>query len=494
MSGEARLRLASVDDDLGCDVVIVGSGAAGATVAWTLADAGWEVLVLEEGRLFEPSDFQAEVGPSLSRLYRDFGATPALGRTVIPLLQARAVGGTTVANAAIAWKMPAALLENWHREHGLDSSLAADRMEAAYEATGAATGITEVSPALLGGNGRLMAAGAAALGIAGHPIRRFEVGCQGSGRCIQGCPHGAKRSMDRTLLPAAVARGARILAGARVLKLEAGPAGGAVVRFKAGGRIRRVAPRRGVVVAASATGSAPLLRRSGVRHRGLGEGFMLHPGLGVAGVFDEPVEMGRGATQAWESGHFWNRRFKLESLSLPPALAIARLPGFGASLVARLDELEHTAVWAVQVRARAEGTVQPGWFGPRIRYDLGDGDLQVVRLGVETLCQMMFAAGARRVFPGIHGMPEVLDHPRQIDTSPLIDPRQAHFIATHLFGGARMGPDPIRHPVDLDWKVRGLDRVWVVDSSVFPTNLGVNPQWTIMAVARLAAERIAEAA
>ena len=39
-----------------------------------------------------------------------------------------------------------------------------------------------------------------ALGIEHRPIRRNVTGCRGLGRCLQGCPRGAKNSADRTLL------------------------------------------------------------------------------------------------------------------------------------------------------------------------------------------------------------------------------------------------------------------------------------------------------
>jgi choline dehydrogenase-like flavoprotein len=41
-----------------------------------------------------------------------------------------------------------------------------------------------------------------------------------------------------------------------------------------------------------------------------------------------------------------------------------------------------------------------------------------------------------------------------------------------------------------DFRVHGTDNLYVVDASVFPTNLGVNPQLSIMALARIAAQRI----
>jgi choline dehydrogenase-like flavoprotein len=221
---------------------------------------------------------------------------------------------------------------------------------------------------------------------------------------------------------------------------------------------------------------------------------MAHPGLAVGAVFERDVRMWAGATQSWESGHFWDRRFKLESLGLPAAMVAARLPGFGGELARALDELPRTALWAIQCRARAEGTVRPSPFSraPWVRYDLGDEDVATFAEAVDVVGRMMFAAGGKELILGIHGMPERVRTEAELARVREVfrDPRQAHFIATHLFGGARMGPDARRHPVDLRFALRGLERCYVVDSSVFPSNLGVNPQHTILATARIAASRM----
>jgi choline dehydrogenase-like flavoprotein len=75
-----------------------------------------------------------------------------------------------------------------------------------------------------------------------------------------------------------------------------------------------------------------------------------------------------------------------------------------------------------------------------------------------------------------------------------MDPRGYSFIATHLFGAARLGPDPRTSVVSPEFEAHEARGLYVVDSSVFPTNLGVNPQHTIMALARMAATRVAERA
>jgi choline dehydrogenase-like flavoprotein len=153
------------------------------------------------------------------------------------------------------------------------------------------------------------------------------------------------------------------------------------------------------------------------------------------------------------------------------------------------------AVWAAQIRAEAEGTVKPGWGGgDRVRLSMTENDMRATRTAVTILAEMLFESGASEVWPGIYGVPSVL---RSIDQVKLIaeaslDSRAYAFIATHLFGAARMGPDPKTSVVGLDFATHEARGLYVVDSSIFPTNLGVNPQHSIMGIARLAATRVAE--
>ena len=62
---------------------------------------------------------------------------------------------------------------------------------------------------------------------------------------------------------------------------------------------------------------------------------------------------------------------------------------------------------------------------------------------------------------------------------------------THLFGTTRMCSDRERGVVRPDCRHHDVESLYVADSSVFPTNLGVNPQITIMTLASICAEQIA---
>jgi choline dehydrogenase-like flavoprotein len=279
--------------------------------------------------------------------------------------------------------------------------------------------------------------------------------------------------------------------------VQNGRAVGIVAKSKAGHDVKLRA-KLGVFVAASTIQTPNILRRSGIRSRVLGRHFMAHPGIALAGVFDEPVHMDIGASQGAESIHFRKtKRFKLETIEMPPELAAARMPGAGRALMKRLADYAHVAVWGVQIRARAEGVVKTGWGGrDKVVYSLSDDDVKIAREALGVLAKMMFDQGAREIWPGVHGLPTVMkgaDGLAQIERAST-DPRAYNFVATHLFGAARMGPDPRSSVVGLDFQTHEAKGLYVVDSSVFPTNLGVNPQHTIMAIARMAASRAAAAA
>jgi choline dehydrogenase-like flavoprotein len=95
------------------DVVVVGSGPAGAAVARECALRGARVVVLEEGHEARPEDFPETGLQAMARLYRDLGTSASFGPAPIPFLQGRAVGGTSVVNGGISWRMPRDVYDAW---------------------------------------------------------------------------------------------------------------------------------------------------------------------------------------------------------------------------------------------------------------------------------------------------------------------------------------------------------------------------------------------
>jgi choline dehydrogenase-like flavoprotein len=414
----------------------------------------------------------------------------------MPYLQGRVVGGTSVINGAISWRFPPEILAEWVRaDPALGDALDHASIAAAEDRIEARLHIHPTEERVAGAKNLLLGRGAEALGVAHRPIRRNVQGCEGAGRCLQGCPHGHKLSMDRTFLPDAVAAGARIFAGMRAdrVLVERGRARAVTGASAAGARFT-VRARRAVVLAASAIQTPCLLRRSGLDHGPVGDGLAAHPGVSVTGRFAEPVRAWEGATQGHEVTGYRAEGIKLEALGFDVSLLASRVPGVGADFAQRLAELDRYAVWGAALRAGARGKVRPGPTRPLVTYSLTADDVRKARRAVRILGDTLLAAGAVEVYPGVPGFAAVVRDRAtmaRFEAEGSLTAGDYSMSMTHLFGTARMGSRPEASVVRPDFRHHTTEGLYVADSSVFPSNLGVNPQIPIMALASLCAEHVA---
>ena len=480
------------------DVVVVGSGAGGAPVARALSRAGWAVAVVEEGSAYTRKDF---VGPEVDRLrslYRAGGATVTVGRPPIVVPLGRAVGGTTVGNSGTCFRTPDRIVAAWGQRFGV--VLDPDDLGPHYEDVEATLEVAPVPWDVMGGNGLTAHRGATALGIPGRPLDRNGGGCRGSGVCVAGCPMDGKRGVHMNYLPQAIAAGAEIFARGRVERLtfrDGRAAGVEATLLAADGRA--VGPltlhaRRGVVVAAGAPMTPALLKRSGVRLRGVGRGLRIHPAAAVSGIFDEEIRGWRGVMQSYLVDALEDRGIMLEATFPPPSLGYAEV-GIGLSGADRkrmIEQLPNMAVIGSMVSDTSSGRTYglgPG-RAPMMTYMLNRNDTERVLEGMLLSARILFAAGAKEVHPMVSGAPVLRSEDEAKRVLRAGWPASAlRLTAYHPMGTARMGSDP-EGVVDSWGRVRGVERLVIADASVFPTSLGVNPQVTIMAFASRAAEGI----
>ncbi|HKP64684.1 MAG TPA: GMC family oxidoreductase [Polyangiales bacterium] len=486
----------SIEDS--ADVVIVGTGAGGATAARVLSEAGLSVIMIEEGPSLSPEQRSRGLLDAMSESMRELATVSTRSAAPIPLLLGRCVGGSTAVNSGIIWRLPDDTRRDWIERFGLGSLLEESALDRIFAQLEDELGIAEVPRETRGGNADMLELASQRMGLPGRAIRRNAKHCVGRARCLQGCPEGARQSMEISYVPRALARGARLypLARASELWIERGRAVG--VRGKllnedgeADGRFELRA-KRAVIVAAGAIYTPVLLWNSGLR-RAVGENFQAHPGAAVVGRFDHAVGMGFGATQAYEVP-FRERGFKVESLTMPPELLATRLPGAGSEWQEQLGRLDYFAQFAAIQRMSARGRVRPGFFGMvDVRYDLLPEDVHRLKHSVALMVRMMFAAGAVEVYPGVASAPERMTSPEQAEAvlERAVGRKDFHLIASHHFGTASAGVDPTRSVVSPELKSHEVDGLYVMDSSALPTNLGVNPQHTIMALVFHAAERLA---
>jgi choline dehydrogenase-like flavoprotein len=470
------------------DFVIIGSGAAGATAAVTLAENGFGTLVLEEGRWVRREDFKEDLFSAMRMLFRDFGAQMTRGGAVMPVLEGCAVGGSTVMNGAIIHRLPEAVHAAWAQDKGIADISPFSQIESYADSIESDLGIKRNLGSLL--KTLPISATLRRLGWAHEAMLRNAPGCRASGRCLQGCPTGGKWSLEASYIPRAVRAGARVHSEHKAQKIIFEKDRAVGVKAVHQGKIKMYRARRGIVVAAGVLHSPELLWRSGVGNRAhLGRHFQCHLGIGIVGLLDRPIVSIQGPPQGIEIQAFQSDYIKLATQLVPPELTLARTPLAGRELTALLSEVDRFSSWTASVRSEAEGRLRRGVTGKfYLEFRPSPRDLERIRTSLWRLGQLLFEMGAERVFPGIIGpdsLPRDLTDRRDVDrikTMPL-DPKYYLTSVGHLFGTCRMGSDPQQSVVDPHFRVHGTRGLHVIDASVFPSNTGVNPQHSIMSLA-----------
>jgi choline dehydrogenase-like flavoprotein len=476
------------------DAVIVGSGAGGAMVARTLARAGLDTVVLEEGRRWTVEEFRTTHPiDRYAGLYRGAGATVALGRPSVVLPIGRAVGGTTVVNSGTCFRPPLAVQRRWRDEFGLDLA-DPDRLGHHLDDVEHTLRVAPVPLQIMGRNGRLLLDAATTLGWRAAPIPRNAPGCEGCCQCAIGCPRNAKFGVHLNALPQACAAGARIISQARVERVlhQNGRARGVRARRPDGTALDILADT--IVVAAGATETPGLLRRSGLgAHPRLGRNLALHPATMLAGRFDDDVVAWHGVLQSAAVHEFHESDGVLiEATSTPPGMGSMVFPGYGAELLGWLDRAPQVATFGAMVADRGVGSVFSARGETLVRYNITQADIAKLVVAIEAMGRLLFAAGAVEVLTGLPGAMTVTSLPALQDALRRSNPRSLHLAAFHPTGTVAAGADEQFCPADQTGRLRGVDGVWVADASILPSCPEVNPQLSIMALALGVADNIAD--
>ena len=478
---------------LEAQVCVVGAGPGGSTVAWELARAGLDVLVLEEGP--RASDFRPNQAHT-ARVHMQEAATMlAQGPTPFLIAAGRGLGGGTLINSALCFRTPEHVLQEWEELLG-DSGWGPQAMGELFDEVERVTGVgLPLSDYVAGEHNLRIAAAAERLGLPGGLARRNTPGCVGCGQCNFGCRVGGKASVNLNYLPMAVRAGARVQAELKVLSVDT--EGERVVGVSG----RGVDPKSGqlgpsvsvraehVALAAGAVGTPRLLHLCGLAERipHCGEGLLVHPGSAVLARFPEPVDVFHGATQGvWFEDpalpgvlpHGW--------ASPPEVISMLLAPHYGGVKHVH-PHLRHIGGVLALVSDHGHGSVGAYDDGrAKIRYDFDPHDVERIQEGMVLCARVLLEAGATELYAVAHGIPVTGDLDTFAAAMRATSIRDFTLYAAHPMCTMRMG-----RSLDSEGSVLGLQALTVADAGVFPSSLGVNPQLSTMAAGTRIGRRLA---
>ncbi|GAS87449.1 GMC family oxidoreductase [Mycolicibacterium brisbanense] len=509
----ADMRKYHPDDEV--DVVIVGAGAGGATLGQRLARAGWSVVLLDAGPFWDPDrDWVSDERGSHGLYWTD--PRQIGGSDPVPLgsnNSGRGVGGSMVHYAGYTPRFhPSDFRTRTTDGVGVDWPIDYSELRPYYEQIEAELPVAGQdwpwgdphtyphSPHPVSGNGLIALRGAEELGLdmrvgpVAIPNGRFgnRPHCIYRGFCIQGCKVNAKASPLITHIPDALAHGAEVRPDCHVSRIlvddDTGRATGVV--YLHGGTLHRQLAQS-VVIAGYSIETPRLLLLSassrypdglGNSHDHVGRHLMVQGAPQVAGRFDDEVRMYKAPPPEVSSEQFYEtdlskpyrRGFSIQTVSPLPITwseHVAAQGHWGQTLREYMRDYVHWATLGALCEllplpnnrvTLADETDRHGLPVAHFAYSQCDNDKQLIDAAGKVMADLLKAAGAE----------EVMTVERY----------------AHLVGGARMASRPQDGVIDPEHRVFGVDRLYVVDGSVMPTQGAANPALTIMALAARAAD------
>jgi choline dehydrogenase-like flavoprotein len=501
----------ATDTEIAADVCVIGTGAGGAVLAAELAAAGKKVVMLEEGGYHTREEFDMQEGHMYPLLYQDRGSRATADQSIV-ILQGRAVGGSTVVNFTTCFRTPEKTLAHWKDRWGVEG-LTTEALTPHWEKVEARLGIHQVE--LEGGvnkNNRVIWDGATKLGWTPTLLKRNVRNCHQSGYCGMGCPFDAKQAMQITFVPDALAADADLYCNARVDLLERD--GNAITKVRAtvldpatdkpSGKTITVKAAK-VALCGGAINDPRLLLKSGITDGPVGKRGWFHPLVISTALMPYRVEAFYGAPQsvschqfAWRDGG--KMGFFVEAAPIHPMLAAVGMVGFGKDHREKIEKLPWVnALYAHLVdgfsdeETGATVTLRPSG-APKVDYAFTERLWEAAREGMKSIARLQLAAGAEKIYT-LHAQQVEIQSEAdldKIDRAP-VGPNRIPLFTAHLMGGCQMGAKAEESVVRSDFRHHRVENLWIVDGSVFPSSLGVNPSLTIYGLASYAAGILAKA-
>jgi choline dehydrogenase-like flavoprotein len=504
---------------LSCDVIIVGTGAGGGVTAEILSEAGLNVYLIEEGPLQTSNDFTLMEKQAYRDLYQESAARQTKNKSV-QILQGRCVGGSTTVNWTSSFRTPEKTLNHW-RDYYSIKGLSKKNLTPYFQWVEKRLHIQKWhSPP--NKNNALLAEGAHHLGWSFSTIARNVKGCANLGYCGMGCPLNAKQSMLVSCIPQALSQGAHLITHARAesLIVEKNEVKGIwLSSMNENGQVNKynVTEIRGkmVVLSAGAIGTPSILLRTKKAnphihsdpYRQVGKRTFLHPVTASIAKMKERVNAYEGAPQSiysdqflWRDGVSGALGYKMEVSPMHPVLTATLFSDFGETHQKKMKDFAYYQSALALMRdgfneeCRGGEVFLDDYLYPHLDYSIHPKLFDGFRHALVSMAQLQFAAGAERVYPlhldATEGYSRFKEAKKGI-LSLSSDKIRWKIMSAHVMGGASLGDDPKKSVVNSQGEHHHLDNLMVIDASLFPTSLGVNPQLTIYALAAKLSEALA---
>ena len=458
------------------DILVIGSGPGGAITAWESLKNNRDVLLIEAGADYRLDSCKPYSSIEMEQKYKYGGLTPTFNSPRISYVEGGCVGGGSEVNSGFYHRIPSEIINQWKKNFKI-KSFDEDKLLKHYEIIEKEISVSyipnqkDIAIASL-----KMKEGADKLGWENIEVPRWYK--------FSGVDNGVKQSMTETYIKWYLNAGGELKSGLKAINIKNHKNIWTVKCIEQKSKKIIKIKAKHIFVCGGAISTPFLLRASGIK-KNIGDTLQMHPTVKVVAEFKETInshDMGVPVHQVKEFSP--DISFGC-SISSKPYLALSMLDN--EKYMYKVEsKWKKMAIYYAMIKPSGFGSVKkiPFFNDPIVRFNLSTNDLKLLSDALKKLCTLLFKANAKNIFPSIknYGVIKSLSDLESIPT--LLPLNKTNLMTIHLFSSCPMGENRKICAANSFGKVYGHDNLFINDGSILPTAPSVNPQGSILSIAR----------
>ena len=458
------------------DFLVIGSGPGGSVTAWELKKSNKNVIMIESGDFFSLDSCQPYSSKEMEQKYKYGGLNPTINNPKVAYVEGSCVGGGSEVNSGFYHRTPKDIINSWIENNQIkdfsykDLSFHFDIIEKEISVSYLPKGLDAAKASY-----KLMQ-GAEKIGWSCIEVPRWYK--------FDGKNYGTKQSMTETYVKWYLDDGGKLLSNMQAIKIKRSRESLNIVCFdKINGKNINIKTKY-LFICGGAISTPFLLKSSGIK-KNIGNTLQMHPTVKAVAEFDEIINYKDMGVPVHQVKEFSPKISFGCSISSKAHLALAMLDN-KKYLNLINDKWQNMAIYYAMIKPIGSGKVIKAPFlkDPIVKFNFLQEDLELLSDGLKKLCKILFEAGAINIFPSIRNFGSI-NNENDIKSIPdILSKHETSLMTIHLFSTCPMGENRRKCPVNSYGKLFGYDNIYVNDGSLLPSAPGVNPQGTIMAIAR----------
>ena len=458
------------------DFLVIGSGPGGSITAWELLKNKKNVLLIESGANYSLDSCNPYSTKEMEQKYKYGGLNPTYNNPKVSYVEGECVGGGSEVNSGFYHRTPKNIVDSWAKDYSI-KNFSYENLIKHFEIIEKEISVSYLPKSLSAAKASYkLKEGADKLGWENIEVPRwYKFNNDGS---------GTKQSMTETYIKWFINDGGRLISNLKAIKIENIQGHWKVLCKNMLNDKKIVINTKYLFLCGGAISTPLLLQSSGIK-KNIGKTLQMHPTVKAIAEFDEIINHSDMGVPVHQIKQFSPQISLGCSISSKPYLALAMLDN--KKYLKRIkNHWEMMAIYYAMITPTGKGKVikLPLFNDPLIKFDFSNTDLELLSNGLKKMCRILFEAGAKYIYPSIknfgqlRNLNDINDIPRRLSKN------KTSLMTIHLFSSCPMGENKNICATNSFGELVDYKNLFINDGSLMPSAPGVNPQGTIMAIAR----------